>query len=95
MKCGLALWGCNGQFFPSQFFPQGKNGPAHSFPGEKTDRSTPDTEVPVFKQETLYCHLGPGESFQQSSKRCHLVCNLQARNMQVAGSTGSVHVQGF
>ena len=26
-------------FFPSQFFPRGKNGPAHSFPGEKTDRS--------------------------------------------------------
>ena len=26
-------------FFPSQFFTRGKNGPAHSFPGEKTDRS--------------------------------------------------------
>ena len=23
------------EFSPSQFFPQGKNGPAHSFPGEK------------------------------------------------------------
>ena len=23
--------------FPSQFFPRGKNGPAHSFPREKTD----------------------------------------------------------
>ena len=29
---------CNGQFFSSQFFPQGKNGPAHSFPRGKTDR---------------------------------------------------------
>ena len=27
------------RFFPGQFFPRGKNGPAHSFPGEKTDRS--------------------------------------------------------
>ena len=26
---------CNGQFFSSQFFPRGKNGPAHSFPAEK------------------------------------------------------------
>ena len=26
-------------FFPSQFFPRGKNGPAHSFRGEKTDWS--------------------------------------------------------
>ena len=25
------------EFPPSQFFPRGKNGPAHSFPGEKTD----------------------------------------------------------
>ena len=24
-------------FFPSQFFPWGKNGPARFFPGEKTD----------------------------------------------------------
>ena len=24
-------------FFPSQFFSRGKNRPAHSFPGEKTD----------------------------------------------------------
>ena len=25
---------------PGQFFPRGKNGPANSFPGEKTDRYT-------------------------------------------------------
>ena len=30
------LW-CNGQFFPSQYFPRGKNGPILSR-GEKTDR---------------------------------------------------------
>ena len=28
---------CNSQFFPQSVFPRGKNGPAHSFPGEKTD----------------------------------------------------------
>ena len=33
------LPGVTVSFFPSQFFPRGKNGPAHSFPGEKTDRS--------------------------------------------------------
>ena len=27
------------EFPPSQFFPRGKTGPAHSFPGEKTDQS--------------------------------------------------------
>ena len=26
------------EFPPSQFFPRGKNGPAHSFPGEKIGR---------------------------------------------------------
>ena len=26
-----------GKKLTSQFFPRGKNGPAHSFPGEKTD----------------------------------------------------------
>ena len=25
------------EFPPSQFFPRGKTGPAHSFPGEETD----------------------------------------------------------
>ena len=33
------LAGVTVSFYPSQFFPRGKNGPAHSFPGEKTDRS--------------------------------------------------------
>ena len=28
---------CNGQFFPQSVFPQGKNGPAHSFPLGNTD----------------------------------------------------------
>ena len=36
---GAILSGVTVSFFPSQFFPRGKNGPAHSFPGEKTDRS--------------------------------------------------------
>ena len=35
----ITLAGVTVSFFPSQFFPRGKNGPAHSFPGEKTDRS--------------------------------------------------------
>ena len=31
---------CNGQFFPqSVFSPRGKNGPGHSFPAQKNDRS--------------------------------------------------------
>ena len=36
---GMFCPGVTVSFFPSQFFPRGKNGPAHSFPGEKTDRS--------------------------------------------------------
>ena len=38
-KIILLETGVTVSFFPSQFFPRGKNGPAHSFPGEKTDRS--------------------------------------------------------
>ena len=37
---GLQNYGGPGvtvSFFPCQFFPRGKNGPACSFPGEKTD----------------------------------------------------------
>ena len=35
---GLPPIRCNRpEFPPSQFFPRGKTGPAHSFPGEKTD----------------------------------------------------------
>ena len=37
MECSNIMRGiqCNGQFFPSQVFPQGKNGQAYSFPGKK------------------------------------------------------------
>ena len=36
---GSMKYRCNRpEFPPSQFFPRGKNGPAHSFPGEKIGR---------------------------------------------------------
>ena len=38
-----------GKKLTSQFFPRGKNGPAHSFPGEKTDWG----EIPA-------CYTGVG-----------------------------------
>ena len=38
-ECRTKHPGVTVSFFPSQFFPRGKNGPAYSFPGEKTDRS--------------------------------------------------------
>ena len=35
---GISVFWCNRpEFPPSQFFPRGKTGPHHSFPGEKTD----------------------------------------------------------
>ena len=36
------------EFPPSQFFPRGKNGPAHSFPGEKIGRPilSPPSQFP-------------------------------------------------
>ena len=36
------------EFPPSQFFPRGKNGPAHSFPGEKVGRPilSPPSQFP-------------------------------------------------
>ena len=41
-----------GKEWAGLFFPRGKNGPAHSFPGEKTDRG----EIPACYTGILQCN---------------------------------------
>ena len=48
------------EFPPSQFFPRGKNGPAHSFPGEKIGRPilSPPSQFPPPPTNNFKNHNG-------------------------------------
>ena len=46
------------EFPPSQFFPRGKNGPAHSFPGEKVGRPILSPPSQFFPPNNFKNHNG-------------------------------------
>ena len=72
-----------GKEWAGLFFPRGKNGPAHSFPGEKTDWG----EIPA-------CYTGPILSWRLIVKQflCSFSCNqeglLSVISESCAQSTG-------
>ena len=61
-------------FFPSQFFPGGKNRPADSFPGEKTDKSILSPGEKTDWREIPACYTGLVKNKNKIMYRTFFVC---------------------